>query len=101
VENLGTALLASGFAGAFALWVYGVYCYVQMVRHRTPGAHLFQVAWPSDQLTQPGREFRRRALRAYAYFAVLVLALLLISVLFSAGIERVSRIGIDRVPLPP
>jgi hypothetical protein len=83
VEKLGTALLALGFAGAFALWLYGVYCYVQMVRHRTPGAHPFQVAWPSDELTPTGREFRRRALRAYASFAVLALALLLLSVLFS------------------
>jgi hypothetical protein len=83
VEKLGTALLALGFAGAFALWVYGAYCYVQMVRHRTPGAHPFQVAWPSDQLTPVGREFRRRALRAYGSFALLALALLLVSVLFS------------------
>jgi hypothetical protein len=94
-------LLPLGFAGAFVLWVYGVYCYVQMVRHRIPGAHPFQMAWPSDQLTLAGREFRRRALRASAYFAVLALVLLLLSVLFSAGVERVSRGGIDRVPLPP
>jgi hypothetical protein len=83
VEKLGIALLALGFAGAFALWVYGVYCYVQMVRHRTPGAHPFQMAWPSDQLTPAGREFRRRALRAYASFALLALALLFLSALFS------------------
>jgi hypothetical protein len=83
VEKLGIALLGLGFAGAFALWVYGVYCYVQMVRHRTPGAHPFQVAWTSDQLTPAGREFRRRALGAYAAFALLALALLVLSVLFS------------------
>ena len=88
MEKLGTAVLALGFAGAFALWAYGVYCYVQMVRHRTPGAHPFQVAWPSDQLTSAGQEFRRRALRAYAFFALLALLLLLLSVLFSAGLER-------------
>jgi hypothetical protein len=84
VEKLGIALLALGFAGAFVLWLYGVYCYVQMVRHRVPGAHPFQMTWPVDQLTPSGREFRRRALRAYASFAVLALALLLLSVLFSS-----------------
>jgi hypothetical protein len=87
VEKLGTAVLALGLAGAFALWVYGVYCYVQMVRHRTPGAHPFQVAWPPDQLTPAGRDFRRRALRAYALFALLALVLLLLSVLFSTIIR--------------
>jgi hypothetical protein len=82
VEKLGIGLFALGFAGAFALWIYGVYCYVQMVRHRTAGTHPFQVAWPSDQLTPTGREFRRRALRAYAWFAVLAIALLILSYFF-------------------
>ena len=83
MERLGIALTAVGFAGAFALWIYGIYCYVQMVRHRTPGAHPFQVAWVADQLTPRGREFRRRALRAYAWFAVLAVVLLLLTRWFS------------------
>ena len=83
MEKLGIGLVALGLAGAVALWSYGVYCYVQMVRHRTPGAHPFQVAWPPQQLTPRGREFRRRALRAYAWFAVLAVVLLLLTKLFA------------------
>lgn len=84
MERLGTALLAIAGAIAIALWGYGVYCYVQMVRHRVSGANPFQMAWPPDQLTRQGREFRRRALRAYAWFAVLGLVLLLLTTLFAS-----------------
>jgi len=79
MEGLATALLALASALAVALWAYGVYCYVQMVRHRVPGTNPFQVAWPPDRLTQRGREYRRRALLAYAWFAVVALVLLLLS----------------------
>jgi hypothetical protein len=84
VERLGTAFLAIACAIAIALWGYGVYCYVQMVRHRVRGASPFQIAWPAGQLTEQGREFRRRALRAYAWFAVLALVLLLLTTFFAS-----------------
>jgi hypothetical protein len=86
VERSGTAFLAIACAIAIALWGYGVYCYVQMVRHRVRGASPFQMAWPPDQLTQQGREFRRRALRAYAWFAVLALLLLILTTLFASHV---------------
>jgi hypothetical protein len=84
VEKLGFALVAICCAGAIGLWIYGVYCYIQMVRHRVPGAHPFQVAWLPDQLTPLGREFRRRALRSYALFAGLALVLLILTTLFAS-----------------
>jgi multisubunit Na+/H+ antiporter MnhB subunit len=84
VETFGFALLALGCAAAVVLWIYGVYCYVQMARHRTPGVNPFQIAWLPEQLTPEGREFRRRALRAYAWFAVLALGLLLLTTLFNS-----------------
>jgi ABC-type branched-subunit amino acid transport system permease subunit len=82
VERLGAALLAIVCAIAVALWAYGVYCYVQMVRHRIPGTNPLQVGWPPEQLTEMGREFRRRALRTYVWFAVVVLVLLVLTRLF-------------------
>jgi hypothetical protein len=84
VESLATALLAIACASAIALWGYGVYCYVQMVRHRVTGTNPFRIAWPPDQLTREGREFRRRALRTYALFAVLALVLLLLTRVFAS-----------------
>jgi hypothetical protein len=82
VERLGIALLAIGFAIAIALWLYGVYCYVQMVRHRVSGTSAFQMAWPPDRLTERGREFRRRALRTYAWFALVALVLFILTTIF-------------------
>jgi hypothetical protein len=82
VERLQVALLAIGCAAAIALWLYGVYCYVQMVRHRAPGVSPLQIAWPSENLTDRGREFRRRALRTYAVFALLALVLLFLTTIF-------------------
>jgi hypothetical protein len=82
VERLGAALLAIACAIAVALWAYGVYCYVQMVRHRIPGTNPLQVGWPPEQLTEMGREFRRRALRTYSWFVVVVLVLLVLTRLF-------------------
>jgi hypothetical protein len=83
VESLGTALLALACAIAIALWAYGVYCYVQMVRHRVSEANPFRVAWPLDQLTQRGREFRRRALQVYLWFAILALVILVLTSLLT------------------
>jgi hypothetical protein len=81
-------MLAIACAISIALWGYGVYCYVQMVRHRVRGANPFQMAWPPDQLTPRAREFRRRALRAYAWFAVLAIALLILTRLFGLNAGR-------------
>ena len=82
MERSGTALLAIACAIAIALWGYGVYCYVQMVRHRVRGASPFQIAWPAGQLTEQGREFRRRALRTYAWFALVALVLFILTTIF-------------------
>jgi hypothetical protein len=82
VESLQIALLAIGCACAIVLWLYGVYCYVQMVRHRARGVTPFQIAWPDERLTERGREFRRRALRTYALFALLALVLLFLTTIF-------------------
>jgi hypothetical protein len=90
VERVGIALLAVACASAIALWIYGVYCYVQMVRHRMPGTHPLQVAWLPDHLTDRGRAFRRRALRAYAWFAALALVLLLLAGLLSTSPQGAS-----------
>jgi hypothetical protein len=79
VERLGIAMLATGCAIAIALWLYGVYCYVQMVRHRVSGTSPFQMSWPTDHLTERGREFRRRALRTYAWFGLVALMLFILT----------------------
>ncbi|HET8625539.1 MAG TPA: hypothetical protein VFM14_18405 [Gemmatimonadales bacterium] len=76
MEQYGLAILAVLLALAVALWMYGAYCYVQMVRHRRPGVNPFRVGWSAAQLTEQGRAFRRHALRAYAAFAVVALALI-------------------------
>jgi hypothetical protein len=76
VEQYGLAVLAVLLALAGTLWIYGVYCYVQMVRHRRAGVNPFRVGWTTAQLTEQGRAFRRRALRAYAAFALVALALI-------------------------
>jgi hypothetical protein len=59
-------------------WAYGVYCYVQMVRHRHPGVRALSVVWPAERLTKQGLEFRRRVLWSYAAFAVLALLLVML-----------------------
>jgi ABC-type branched-subunit amino acid transport system permease subunit len=85
VESLGTALLAIACAIAIALWAYGVYCYVQMVRHRVSGANPFRVAWPPDRLTERGREYRGRALQVYLWFVILALVILLLTRLLTSS----------------
>jgi hypothetical protein len=88
MERVGLALLAILFALAIALWLYGIYCYIQMVRHRAAGTSPFQLAWPSRHLTERGCEFRRRALRAYAAFGLLALLLLLLATLLGVWLRR-------------
>lgn len=73
------AVASLAMALAVAAWAYGVYCYVQMVRHRRPGVSSFTVVWPRERLTDTGVEYRRRALWSYAVVvALLVSALLLV-----------------------
>lgn len=81
---LGLAAFSLGAAVAIALWVYGVYCYLQMVRHRRPGVSPLEVTWSPDRLTPRGLEYRRRALRSYAAFGVLALLLMLAGSLLAA-----------------
>jgi hypothetical protein len=81
---LGLAAFLLGAAVAIALWVYGVYCYVQMVRHRRPGVSPLEVAWSPDRLTPVGLEYRRRALRSYAVFGVLAVLLMVAGSLLAA-----------------
>ena len=90
METLGIGLVAVGCASAIALWIYGVYCYVQMVRHRIRGVPPFRVGWPPEQLTDRGREFRRRALQAFGWFAALAVVLLLLTGLLSTASRRAT-----------
>jgi hypothetical protein len=76
--QLGVFAAALVLALAVVAWAYGVYCYIQMVRHRRPGVPMFSVVWPAEYLTDRGREFRRRALWSYAAFAVLAFLLILL-----------------------
>ena len=78
-ERLWVAGLAVLLALMCAAWVYGLYCYVQMVRHRLPGIPAFSMLWPAQYLDQRGREFRRRALLSYAVFAALAVLLVLLN----------------------
>ena len=64
---------------AVLAWAYGVYCYVQMVRHRQPGVPALSVIWPETTLTQQGLEYRRRALSSYGVFVILALVLILLT----------------------
>ena len=81
---LGLAAFSAGAAVAIVLWVYGVYCYVQMVRHRRPGVSPFELAWSQDRLTPVGLEYRRRALRSYAAFGILAILLMVLGSLLAA-----------------
>ena len=81
---LGLAAFSFCAAVAIALWVYGIYCYVQMVRHRRPGVSPLELAWSSDRLTPLGLEYRRRALRSYAAFGILAILLMVFGSLLAA-----------------
>lgn len=78
-ETFWTAVVAVLLALMIASWAHGIYCYVQMVRHRRPGIPVFSMFWPTEFLTQPGIAYRRRALRSYVAFAVLALLLVLVN----------------------
>lgn len=72
------ALPALVLALAVAAWAYGVYCYVQMVRHRQPGVPRLSMVWPTQYLTERGLEFRRRALWSYLTFGTLAVLLVIL-----------------------
>lgn len=78
-ETWWTALVAVLLALLISTWVYGIYCYVQMVRHRRPGVPASSMLWPAEFLTDQGLRYRRRALKSYAAFAILALLLVLVS----------------------
>ena len=83
MRNEIPAVAALVLALALATWVYGVYSYVQMVRHRQPGVPSLSLVWPAQNLTPRGLEFRRRAL--WSYLAFLLLAILLVLLGQGAG----------------
>jgi hypothetical protein len=72
------ALASLIMAFAVAAWAYGVYCYVQMVRHRRPGISSFTVMWPRENLTDAGIDYRRRALWSYLVVVVLLVSVFLL-----------------------
>ncbi|HEX2248894.1 MAG TPA: hypothetical protein VHH32_01015 [Gemmatimonadales bacterium] len=78
-EPYWTVIVAVLLALMCAAWAYGVYCYMQMVRHRRPGVPAFSMLWPAEYLYERGRQFRSRALRSYAAFALLALLLILVN----------------------
>jgi hypothetical protein len=80
-ERFGLALFATVLALMVAAWVYGIYCYIQMVRHRRPGVPASSLLWPPQYLTERGQKFRRRALWSYGIFAALALSLIALNYL--------------------
>jgi len=85
LNMLALVAFSVAVAVALALWVHGVYCYIQMVRHRRPGVSPLEVAWSADRLTPLGLEYRRRALRSYAAFGLLAVLLMVAGSLLAAA----------------
>jgi hypothetical protein len=61
-----------------AVWLHGLWAYVQMVRHRRPGASAFSVSWSPAQLTDEGLRHRKRVLWSWAAIAILLVSALLL-----------------------
>jgi hypothetical protein len=80
-QRVWTAVIAAVLALMVLSWIYGIYCYIQMVRHRRPGIPASSLLWPPGFLTEQGRQFRRRALWSYALFAVLAAFLIALNFL--------------------
>jgi hypothetical protein len=80
-ERVWLAVIAVVLALMITTWIYGIYCYVQMVRHRRSGIPASSLLWPPEYLSERGREFRRRALWTYALFAGLALLLVALNYL--------------------
>ena len=83
-QKFWMAAVAVLLALMVAAWAHGIYCYVQMVRHRRSGVPAFSMLWPAGSLTETGLDYRRRALRSYAAFALLALLLILANLLLPA-----------------
>ena len=83
-DTYWTVAVAVLLALLLAVWVHGIYCYVQMVRHRRPGIPAFSMLWPAEFLNQKGLDYRRRALRSYAAFGILALLLVVVNLLMPA-----------------
>jgi hypothetical protein len=77
--DIRLALASLILALAVAAWAYGVYCYVQMVRHRRPGVSGLTLMWPRERLTEAGAEYRRRALWSYAAVVALLVSVFLLA----------------------
>jgi hypothetical protein len=77
--DIRLALASLIMALAVAAWAYGVYCYVQMVRHRRPGVSGLTVIWPRERLTATGAEYRRRALWSYGAVVALLVSVFLLT----------------------
>ena len=60
-----------------ALWIHGIWAYVQMVRHRRPESSAFSVSWAPDRLTPEGLRYRRKVLWSWAAIAILLASVLL------------------------
>jgi hypothetical protein len=78
-ETFWTAVVAVLLALMITTWAHGIYCYVQMVRHRRPGIAAFSMLWPAGFLTERGLAYRRRAIRSYVAFAILAILLVLVN----------------------
>jgi hypothetical protein len=87
-ERAWLAGLAVLLALMCVAWAYGLYCYVQMVRHRLPGVPAFSMLWPAQYLDERGRQFRRRALLSYAIFGGLAVLLVLLNQLLPLPVEH-------------
>ena len=61
-----------------AVWLHGLWAYVQMVRHRRPGTSAFSVSWSPGRLTPEGLRHRRRVLWSWAAIAILLVSALLL-----------------------
>ncbi|HEX6643587.1 MAG TPA: hypothetical protein VF037_02860 [Gemmatimonadales bacterium] len=72
-----TLLRAFG-ALILAVWLHGLWSYVQMVRHRRAGTSAFSVTWSPGQLTPEGLVHRKRVLWSWAAIAILLVAALLL-----------------------
>jgi hypothetical protein len=83
-HSFWTGAVAVLLALMVAAWAHGLYCYVHMVRHRRAGVPPFSMLWPAGSLSEKGLEYRRRALRSYAAFALLALLLVLLNLLLPA-----------------
>ena len=78
-ETFWTAIVAVLLALMIVTWINGIYCYIQMVRHRRGGIRALSMFWPTEFLTPQGIAYRRRALRSYVAFALLAVLLVIVN----------------------